>query len=188
MRSWNRSPMVGSAPYKKRKRGQRALSTTWGQEKVASESQEERYCQEMNELTPWSWTSRLQNHEKQTCAVSATQPMVICSINSTPGWLMCEQKKKSYTHYLFPESKSHSVVSDSLWPHGLYSPWNSPSQNTGVGSLSLLQGIFATQGWNPGLLCCGWILYQLSHKGSTRILDWVAYPFSKNDKDGWLLA
>ena len=39
-----------------------------------------------------------------------------------------------------------SAVSDSLRPHGLYSPWNSPGQNTGVGSLSLLQGIFPTQG------------------------------------------
>ena len=44
------------------------------------------------------------------------------------------------------ESESHSVMSDSLWPHGLYSPWNSPGQNTGVGSISLLQGIFLTQG------------------------------------------
>ena len=61
-------------------------------------------------------------------------------------------------------SKSRSVVSDSLRPHGLYSPWNSPGQNTGVGSLSLLQGIFPTQGWNPGLLHCRRILYQLSHK------------------------
>ena len=41
--------------------------------------------------------------------------------------------------------------------------WNSPGQNTGVGSRSLLQGIFPTQGWNPGLLHCRWILYQLSH-------------------------
>ena len=49
------------------------------------------------------------------------------------------------------ESESHSVMSDSLRPHGLYSPWNSPGQNTGVGSLSLLQGIFPTQGSNPGL-------------------------------------
>ena len=59
-------------------------------------------------------------------------------------------------------SESHSVVSDSLWPHGLYSPWNSPGQNTGVGSLSLLQGIFPTQGWSPGLPHCRWILNQLS--------------------------
>ena len=76
------------------------------------------------------------------------------------------------------ESESHSVVSDSFRPHGLYRPWNSPGQNTGVGSLSLLQGIFPTQGLNPGLLPCRWILYQLSHQGSPRILEWVAYPFS----------
>ena len=69
-------------------------------------------------------------------------------------------------------------MSDSLWPHGLYSPWNSPGQNTGVGSLSLLQGIFPNQGSNPGLPHCRRILYQLSHKGSPRILEWVAYPFS----------
>ena len=47
------------------------------------------------------------------------------------------------------ESESRSVVSDSLQPHGLCSPWNSPGQNTGVGSLSLLQGIFLTQGIEP---------------------------------------
>ena len=79
---------------------------------------------------------------------------------------------------IYYESESHSVVSNSLWPHGLYSPSNSPGQNTGVGSLSLLQGIFPTQGLNPDLLHCRWILYQLSHKGIPRILEWVAYPFS----------
>ena len=56
---------------------------------------------------------------------------------------------------------------------------NSPGHDTGVGSLSLLQGIFPTQGSNPGLPNCRWILYQLNHKGSPRILEWVAYPFSK---------
>ena len=60
-----------------------------------------------------------------------------------------------------------------LQPSGLYSPWNSPGQNTGVGSLSLLQGIFPTQGSNPGLLHFRQILYLLSHKGSPRILEWV---------------
>jgi len=65
------------------------------------------------------------------------------------------------------ESESHSVVSNSLRPCGLYSPWNSPGQNTAVGSLSLLQGIFPTQGSNPGLLYCRRV-YQLSHKGSPR--------------------
>ena len=63
--------------------------------------------------------------------------------------------------------------------HKLYSPWNSPGQNTGVGSRSLLQGIFPTQGSNLGLPHCRWILYQLSHQGSPRILEWVAYPFSR---------
>ena len=52
-----------------------------------------------------------------------------------------------------------------------YSPWNSPGQNTGVGSLSLLQVIFPTQGSNPGLPHCRRILYQLSFKGS---------PYSEN--------
>ena len=61
---------------------------------------------------------------------------------------------------------SHSVVSDSLWPHGLYSPWNSPGQDTGVGSLSLLQGVFPTQGSNWGVLHCKQILYQLSYQES----------------------
>ena len=64
-------------------------------------------------------------------------------------------------------------------PVDCYSPLNSAGQNTGVGSLSLLQGIFPTQGSNPGLPHCGWILYQLSHKGSPRLLAWVAYPFSR---------
>ena len=58
-------------------------------------------------------------------------------------------------------------------------PWNSPVQNTRMGSLSLLQGIFPTQGSKPGLPHCRQILYQLSHKGSPRILEWVAYPFSR---------
>ena len=47
-----------------------------------------------------------------------------------------------------------------------------------VGRLSLLQEFFPTQGSNSDLLHSRWILYQLSHKGSPRILDWVAYPFS----------
>ena len=51
-------------------------------------------------------------------------------------------------------SESHSFVSDSLRSHRLYSPWNSPGQNTGVGNFSLLQGIFPTQRSNPGLSHC----------------------------------
>ena len=108
------------------------------------------------------------------------------------------------------ESENHSVVSDSLQPHGLYSPWNSPgqstgvgshsllrgysqlrdwtqvsciaggfftswatreAQDTGVGSLSLLQQIFQTQELNWGLLHCRRILYQLSYQGSPLIIQ-----------------
>ena len=73
-----------------------------------------------------------------------------------------------------------SVMSDSLRPHGLYIPWNiAPGQNTGTGSLSLLQEVFPTQGLNPALPHCRWILYQLSHRGMPRILAWVVYPFSR---------
>ena len=72
-------------------------------------------------------------------------------------------------------SESLSAMSDSLQPHGLHSLWNSPGQNTGVGSLFFPQGIFATQGLNPDLLHWRWILYHLSHQGSPRILEWVAY-------------
>ena len=69
------------------------------------------------------------------------------------------------------ESERRSVMSDSLRPHGLCSQWNSLGQNTGVRSLSLLQGIFPIQGSKTGLSHCRRILYQLSHKGSPRILE-----------------
>ena len=69
------------------------------------------------------------------------------------------------------ECISHSVMSNSLQPSGLKPtrlpcPWNSPSNNTGVDSHSLLQGIFLTQGSNLGLLPCRQLLYRLSHQGS----------------------
>ena len=85
------------------------------------------------------------------------------NVHIVEGW--CEVKVK--------------VMSVSLWPHRLYSPWNSPGQDTGVGSLSLLQGIFPTQGSNLGLMHCRQILYQLNNKGRPRMLEWVAYPFSR---------
>ena len=59
--------------------------------------------------------------------------------------------RQEYWSGLDLKSESHPVVSDSLRLHGLYSPWNSPGKNAGVGSLSLLQGTFLTQGSNPGL-------------------------------------
>ena len=76
-------------------------------------------------------------------------------------------------------SESPSVMSDSLRPQGLYNPWNSPARILEVGSLCFLQAIFPTQGWNPGLPHCRRILYQLSHEGSPRTPEWVAFPFSR---------
>ena len=61
----------------------------------------------------------------------------------------------------------------------LCDPMDYTGQNTGVGTCSLLLGIFPTQGSNPGLPHCRRIFYQLSHKGNPRILEWVAYPFSR---------
>ena len=66
------------------------------------------------------------------------------------------------------ESENHLVVSDSLQPHRLYSPCNSPSQNIGVDSPSLLQGIFPTQGSNSGLTHCGWILLPAKPQGKPK--------------------
>ena len=58
------------------------------------------------------------------------------------------------------------VMSNSFGPRGLYSPWNSPDQDTGVSSLSLLQGIFPTQGSNWGLQHWRQVLHQLSYQGN----------------------
>ena len=88
-----------------------------------------------------------------------------------------------YVFNITVKSVSYSVVLDSLRPNGLWPAkllclWISPGKNIGIGCLFLLQGIFPTQGSNPGLPHCRRILYQMSHKGSPRILVWVAYPFS----------
>ena len=64
------------------------------------------------------------------------------------------------------ESERRSDVSDFVTPWTVYSPWNSPGQNTGVGSLSLLQGIFPSQESNRGLRTCRQILYQLNYQGN----------------------
>ena len=64
-------------------------------------------------------------------------------------------------------------------PPGFSAHGDSPDKNTGVDCYALLQGIFLTQGSNPGLLHCRRILYHLSHQGSPRILEWVAYLFSR---------
>ena len=96
--------------------------------------------------------------------------------------LICEkedEERSPLPHYIEGAVKvKFTQLCLTLRPHRLYSTWNSPGQNTGEGSFSLLQGIFPIQRSYPGLLHCRQILYQLSHKGSPRILEWVAYLFS----------
>ena len=70
---------------------------------------------------------------------------------------------------------SHSAVCESLRSHELQPakllcPWDSPSKNTGVGCLSLRQGIFPNQGLNPGIPDCRWVFYCLSYQGTQTLL------------------
>ena len=110
----------------------------------------------------------------QNIGVSATASVLPINIQDwfplgLTGWISLQSKELSIlmpSAFFMVVCESRSVMSDSLQPHGLYSPWNSPGQNTGVGSLSLLQGIFPAQGSNSGLPHYRRILYQLSHKGS----------------------
>ena len=98
-----------------------------------------------------------------TCIVSPT-------VSSIPRYKKCthflSMLSQTATGLEVKWSESCSVMSNSLQTHGLYSPWNSPGQNTGVGSPYLLQGFFPTQGSNPSLPHYRQILYQLSHKES----------------------
>ena len=84
--------------------------------------------------------------------INMNQPQVyICPLLlKPPSHLPSPSHLSRLIEFWFEVPESHSVVSNSLWPHGLHSPWNSPGQNTGVGSLSLLLGIKPTQGLKPG--------------------------------------
>ena len=92
---------------------------------------------------------------------------------------------------------SLSVVSNSMRPHGpirLLCPWNSPGKNTGVSCHSLLQGIFLTQGLNPGLLHCRQILYCLSHQGNQlytstiRVYNFLPSELKIRAKHAWIMV
>ena len=98
--------------------------------------------------------------------------------STSPSPFLCQHKSGLWQVKESESEESCSVVSDSLQPHGLYNPWNSPGQNTGVGSLSLLQGIFPTQGWNPGLPHCRWIFLPPELQGKSKNTGVAAYPFS----------
>ena len=111
-----------------------------------------------------SLSCREQGFQEQGCSKTFMGAFSAFLFSVTPS---STENDKNYSLWLlsYKWSESFSVVSDSLWPHRLYSPWSFPSQNTGVGSHSLLQGIFSIQVSNSGLPHCRWILYQLSHQG-----------------------
>ena len=67
-------------------------------------------------------------------------------------------------------------------PPGPPCPWDSPGKNTGLGCLALLQGIFPTQGSNPGLLHCRWILYRLSRQGS-HVVHFTVHKLDLNKRE-----
>ena len=108
---------------------------------------------------------------------------------SNLGLLHCRQSLNWRSHQGIPncvdkksECVSLSVMSNSVWPRGLqparlFCPWNSPGKNTGVGSHSLLQGIFPTQGLNLHLPHCRQILYSLNHVGSRQQMFCVLFVF-----------
>ena len=128
--------------------------------------------QRLFDLVEWPWRTRRPNLFR--CVLPECKRTIKLL---SPQLKLCGGKIKwaHGTHVNnYTESESRTAVSDSLRPHGLYSSSNSPGQNTGVGSLSLLQRIFPTQGSNPGLPHCKQILYQLSHKGSPK---WLYRPY-----------
>ena len=110
-------------------------------------------------ITPFSLCLRFLKYLKFCCLLVLNTdllPLLLClKVWWDDSRIPCVWREK--------ESESSSVVSDSLRPHGPHSPWNFPGQNTGEGSLSLLQQIFLIQESNQGLLHCRWILYQLSY-------------------------
>ena len=105
----------------------------------------------------------------------------------------CKHNYNTWPLIYASESVSCSVVSDSWQPLGLESarllcPWGSPGKKTGVGCNFLLQGIFLTQGSNPGLLDCRQNLYYVNHPGSPIYARHCPKPFidiNKGDHLWW---
>ena len=79
-------------------------------------------------------------------------------------------ERKAMPKNVQSESESASLMSDSLRAHGLYSPWNSPGQHTGVGSLFLLRRTFPTQGLNQVSECSNCHTIALTSHASKVIL------------------
>ena len=118
---------------------------------------------------------RWQEYTEELCKKMSLWPRksLWCDHSARASFLLDDGRTNSVK-----ERKWKSLSNDPLFRTSWNSPWKYLSQNTVIGSHSLLQGIFSTQGLNPVFLHCRWIIYLLSHQGSQRILEWVAYPFS----------
>ena len=144
-------------------------------------------------LTSPAWLL-LKQQEITNAGMDVDKRESLCTVGGTVSWCGhygkqyggTSKKLKAELSWKKSESESRSVVSDSLQPHGLYSLWNSPGQNTGVGSLSFLQGIFPIQGSNPGLRHCRQILYQLSHKGNLHMTQQCHFWNKNTNIKGYL--
>ena len=158
------------------------------------------------------WSIRFQPHhdlafqfleDTAELALALQLVHILCLLHSGhPTWLFlvslkasCPQRTyldtqniyilKALMYSIRLSSRSESLsVCPTLQPHGPYNPWNSLGQNTWVGSLSLLQGIFPTQGLNPGFPHCRWILYQMRHKGSPCLPEGTCNSYSISMKIG----
>ena len=98
-----------------------------------------------------------------------TQTGVCINLEEWDGWEMGGRFKREGIYVYQKQQNSVKQLSFNK---------KKKKKKNGVGCHALLQGISSTQGWNPGLPYCKWILYHLSNKGSPRILEWLAYSFS----------
>ena len=96
------------------------------------------------------WTQTKVNKSQSMYELCMCVCVLVCVGGARGAFALVRRNKPEGESDCVLFCESRSVVSNSLGPHGLYSPWNSLGQNTGVGSLSLLQGVFPTQGSNPG--------------------------------------
>ena len=120
---------------------------------------------------------------KKNKIVTDEQKDKMCLTYITKEYCLATKRNQVLTHVVCAVclvTQSYPTLCDPMdcSPPGSSVHGDSPGKNTGVGCHALLQGIFPTQGSKLGLPHCRLILYYLSHKGSPRILEWVAYPFS----------
>ena len=121
-------------------------------------------------LQPRAWDTQCQKCTQYTfpcCSKLSSRSLLQKGME---GHLLILHYKNKYIR-LHAQSLSHAsfVATPGLQPARLLCPWNSPGKNTEVGSRSLLQEIFPTQGSNSGILHCRWILHPLSHQGRPQI-------------------